>query len=387
MAMRLSHRVLIPAITLCLFAACSQATTFSSTAVSSSSANDIRPFDAGKYTIERIVKGLNVPWSIVFTSPSRMLVTERGGSVRVIENGMLTGKPLHMFDEVSSASEEGLMGMALDPAYAVNRYIYLSLAYPKGSALFVKVIRMTDAGDRLADERTIIDGIPAAQNHAGSRLRFGPDGMLYVTTGDATDRPLAQRMDSLAGKILRLAPDGGIPPDNPFPGSPVYTLGHRNPQGIDWHPVTGALYSTEHGPSGFDGPGGGDELNRIVTGKNYGWPVVSHERTDPRFESPLKVWTPAQAPASGMFYSDDRMPELKHSFFFGALKGQGIWRIVFGDDGTSIALAEKLSIGDYGRIRDVAQGPDGAIYFTTSNRDGRGRPREGDDGVYRLAPK
>ena len=178
-----------------------------------------------------------------------------------------------------------------------SRFVYLAYAYDSPDGPRVRVSRFRDDGASLSGRTVIIEGIPAARNHAGCRIRFGPDGKLYVTTGDATDRKIAQDLKSLGGKTLRLNPDGSIPADNPFPGSPVFSYGHRNAQGIDWDPRTGLQYQTEHGPSGFDGPGGGDEVNLVETGKNYGWPVVHHRESAAGMVSPLLEYTPAVAPA------------------------------------------------------------------------------------------
>jgi len=340
------------------------------------------------YEIMLVADNLYVPWSIVFTDPDRMLVTERNGKLRVIRNGILSEKPLKVFEEVSSDGEEGLMGLALDPDYRENKFLYISYAYGSSDKMSVKVVRYKDEGDKLSDEKTIIDGLPAERYHAGCRLRFGPDGRLYITTGDAGERKLAQDINTLYGKILRINPDGTIPADNPFPDNPVWSYGHRNPQGIDWYPGTDILYSTEHGPSGFDGPGGGDEVNIIVKGGNYGWPVVSHRETKEGMISPVLEFTPAIAPASGMFYRSDSIPQFKNNYFFGCLRGSGIMRVVIDkSDPSKIISNEMMAEVNFGRIRDIAQGPDGAIYFSTSNRDGRGRVREGDDKIYKIIRK
>lgn len=337
--------------------------------------------------MEEVVRGLYVPWSIVFTSEKRMLVTERSGAIRVIENGILQEKPLKTIPQLSTRSEEGLMGMTLDPAYEKNKYLYISYAYPAQNGLSVKVVRFIDNGDSLSGETTIIDTIPAAQNHAGTRLRFGPDGKLYITTGDASERAIAQDLNSLGGKTLRINPDGSIPSDNPFPNSPVWSYGHRNAQGLDWHPVTKELYATEHGPSLFDGPAGGDEINRITKGGNYGWPLVSHENTYEGTVAPLVLYTPAVAPASGMFYRSSVIPQFTNNFFFGGLRGQGVYRIVFNSDNPdNVLINEKMKEVTVGRVRDIAEGPEGFIYFSTSNRDGRGEEFEGDDKIYRIKP-
>lgn len=338
-------------------------------------------------TIEKIATNLFVPWSIVFVDENTIILTERDGKIRQIKNGKLIESPLYTFDEVSTSSEEGLMGMALDPDFKSNNYLYVCLAYPSGNDLFDKVIRMKYENEKMIEDRVILDRIPAAQFHAGCRLKFGPDDKLYITTGDATDKNIAQDKNSLGGKILRINSDGSIPNDNPFSNSAIYSIGHRNPQGIDWDPVSGALFSTEHGPSVFDGPAGGDEINLIEGGLNYGWPTVSHEKKKEGLVSPLKVFTPAVAPASGMFYRGDLIPQFKNKFLVGLLREEGILVVDLSEDRRGIATAEKISEIDFGRIREVAQSPDGYIYFSSSNKDGRGAIRDGDDAIYKISPK
>ena len=334
--------------------------------------------------IEEVARGLEVPWSIVFTSPTRMLVTERPGRIRVIEDGVLLEEPLHTFEEVISDAEEGLMSLALHPQYASNKYVYASLAYNTERGIWVKVVRFRDDGDGISSMTTILDAIPAAKYHAGSRLKFGPEGKLYITTGDATDKEIAQDLESLGGKILRVNDDGSIPSDNPFPNSRVWSYGHRNPQGIAWN-SKGDLYETEHGPSTFDGPPGGDEVNRIHAGMNYGWPLVSHTESVEGAVDPLLVFTPAEAPASALIYSGKVFPQFKDNLFFGALIGEGLMRVVI-DDAGFVTRYEKMAEVDLGRIREVTEGPDGMIYFSTSNKDGRGSPAVSDDRIFRISP-
>src|SRR6266540_3109394 len=246
----------------------------------------VKTKDAVTLKAETVVTGLEVPWSIAFTSPTRMLVTERTGRVRVIENGVLRSSPLAVISDVESRGETGLMGLTLAPDYEKSRFLYVSYGYAAPGGIRVRVVRFHDDGTGLSQRKVILEGLPAARFHAGCRLRFGPDGKLYVTTGDATTREIAQKVDSLGGKTLRLNPDGTIPADNPFPGSPVFSYGHRNSQGLDWQPGTGLQFQTEHGPSGFDGPGGGDEVNIVEKGKNYGWPVVHHKMSREGVVSP-----------------------------------------------------------------------------------------------------
>ncbi|HEX8282971.1 MAG TPA: PQQ-dependent sugar dehydrogenase [Pyrinomonadaceae bacterium] len=338
--------------------------------------------------VETVVSNLEVPWSIVFAPDGRMLFTERPGRVRVYENGRLRPEPLAVIDDVERGSESGLMGLTLHPDFARNRLLYLAYAYNEGGVR-VRVVRFRETGEGLADRRLIIEGIPAARFHAGTRLRFGPDGKLYVTTGDAAEKESGQKLDTLAGKTLRLNDDGTVPEDNPFVGRAgarpeIWTYGHRNAQGLDFQPGTNLMFQTEHGPSGFDGPGGGDEVNVVERGRNYGWATIHHRETRAGMESPLLEYTPACAPASAAFYNGSALARFRGNFFFGCLRGEGLQRVVL--DGRRVVSEERLFRGEYGRIREVAEGPDGALYFSTSNRDGRGDPAKDDDRIMRIVP-
>jgi glucose/arabinose dehydrogenase len=340
------------------------------------------------FKVETVIPNLEIVWSIVWTPDGRMLFTERPGRVRVYENGRLRPQPLFVLPDVEPRGESGLMSMVLHPQFASNHLLYLSYAY-NSNGQKVRVARYRETPDGFVDRKVIIENIPAAQFHAGCRLRFGPDGKLYITTGDATDRQIAQQLSSLGGKTLRLNDDGTVPSDNPFVGHSdarpeIWTYGNRNSQGIDFQPGTNLLWETEHGPSGFDGPGGGDEVNILERGKNYGWPVIHHRATHEGMESPILEYTPACAPGSGMFYRGSQFPQFKGNFFFGCLVGERIIRVV--TSGRQVVSQENLLERKYGRIRDVAEGPDGYIYFSTSNRDGRGSPASDDDRILRLVP-
>jgi glucose/arabinose dehydrogenase len=340
------------------------------------------------FKVETVIPNLEIVWSIVWTPDGRMLFTERPGRVRVFENGKLRPQPLFVVPDVEPRGESGLMGIALHPQFASNHLLYLAYAY-NSNGQQVRVARYRETPTGFVDRKVIIESIPAAQFHAGCRLRFGPDGKLYITTGDATDRQIAQQLNSLGGKTLRLNDDGSVPSDNPFVGKSdarpeIWTYGNRNGEGIDFQPGTNLLWETEHGPSGFDGPGGGDEVNILERGKNYGWPVIHHRATHEGMESPILEYTPACAPASGMFYRGSQFPQFKGNFFFGCLRGERIIRVV--TNGRQVVSQENLLEGKYGRIRDIAEGPDGYIYFSTSNRDGRGSPTSDDDRILRMMP-
>ena len=340
-----------------------------------------------RFKIEKVAGGLEVPWSIVWAPDGRMIFTERPGRVRVIENGNLRPQPLFVVTDVEAAGESGLMGVALHPQFSSNRFLYLSYAYSEGGVR-VRVVRYRETPEGLVDARMIIENLPAARFHAGCRIRFGPDAKLYITTGDAGRRDLAQQLDSLAGKTLRLNDDGTVPQDNPFVGQQnarpeIWSIGHRNAQGLDFQPGTNLMFQTEHGPSGFDGGQGGDEVNIVEKGKNYGWPVIHHNQTREGMEGPLLEYTPACAPASGAFYRGSALANFKGNFFFGCLRGERLISVSL--DGRRV-LGQENIVTNYGRIREVAEGPDGFLYFSTSNRDGRGDPAQDDDRIMRIVP-
>jgi aldose sugar dehydrogenase len=353
------------------------------------SAERVPTSDSVEFKVETVASGLEVPWGMVWLLNGDMLVTERPGRVRIIENGKLRAEPVFTVPDVEPSSESGLMDITLHPDFAANSFVYLGYAYNQDGKR-VKVVRYTYADGKFTEPTVIIENIPGAPNHAGMRARFGPDGKLYVATGDATDWNLAQKLDSLAGKTLRLNDDGSVPQDNPFITTPnarpeIWSYGHRNAQGMAWQPGTGLMFQTEHGPSTFEGKGsGGDEVNIVEAGKNYGWPEIHHTQTRDGMESPLLEYSPACAPASGMFYDGAAFPIFKGNFFFGCLRSTRIIRVVL--DGRKVVRQENLLEGKLGRIRAMEPGPDGYIYFSTSNRDGRGRPADDDDRIMRLVP-
>jgi glucose/arabinose dehydrogenase len=340
--------------------------------------------------VEAWIKGLDIPWSLVFLPDGRALVSERPGTIRLIRNGAAVGTYAQI--NVSHKGEGGLLGLAVDPGFPKRRYIYAMHPYERNGRLFNRVIRLRDNGTSGSFDRVIIDNIPGGTLHDGGRIAFGPDGMLYITTGETLHSDLAQDLSSLGGKILRITPEGKIPPDNPFKGSAVYCYGNRNPQGIAWQPGTGKLFESEHGPSGEFGHFANDEINIIVKGGNYGWPRVIGAPHDPRYIDPLIVWKMTTPPSGITFYRGNLLRGMSGDLFVATLGSESLIRIRIDKRSEKVLRIERwfnsgYDEGIYGRVRDVVEGPDGALYFLTSNRDGRGRPRPGDDKIYRILAK
>ncbi len=318
--------------------------------------------------VQVLAENLEVPWAIDIADDGRLFFTERPGRIRVIENGTLLEDPV-AFINVEQNGESGLLGLALHRDFAENHLLYIYHTYSNGSAVFNKAVMLTERDNQIVESQVIIDGIPAADRNDGGRIRFGPDGMLYIATGDARQEELAQNGGSLAGKILRLNPDGTIPEDNPFEGSPVYSYGHRNVQGLAWHPVTGDLYASEHGQEG------NDEINLIRPGANYGWPI--EECDAERFEEPIVCFSPAIAPAGMAFAASDRLG-YENDILLATLRAQQL-RLIEPESGT-----ETNVLTGFGRIRDVVEAPDGSLYLLTSNRDGRAIADQSDDKILRI---
>jgi glucose/arabinose dehydrogenase len=362
---------------------------------------------AGPPTPQVVADNLQIPWALAFAPDGRLFFTERAGRLRVINaDGQVQDAPvINLADPsvvpdghpvqgtITSGYEGGLMGLAVDPGFADNGYVYVYYTYGTvfPANLQNRVARLIEdgAGNAVYDA-TLLDNIPGGSIHDGGRIKIGPDGKLYATVGDSRCT-LAQDVNSLAGKILRINLDGSVPDDNPF-GNPVYSYGHRNPEGLAFDP-SGQLYNSEHGPTGDCGAPRSwyDEVNIIYPGGNYGWPLCYGACGDPRWIDPLWYSTPPNStpPAGAAFYND--------SFYFGMLgtfqadpdgyiHARQVHRLKFDSDGVTIIEEESLYSRQYGRIREVIAGPDGYLYFSNSNRDGRGGDalQPDDDKIFRV---
>ena len=331
------------------------------------------PVDVPEQAVQLVATDLEIPWGVAFLPDGSALVTERASgrilrvSAPAVDSGAdvtdVTGSTqvteVARIADVAPEGEGGLLGIAVSPEYASDQWVYVYYT----SATDNRIVRLRLGGDR----EPVLTGIPKARNHNGGRIAFGPDGLLYVGTGDAGRSDAAQDTASLAGKILRITADGRPAPGNPFNGSAVWSYGHRNVQGLAWD-STSQLYATEFGQNHYD------ELNRIEPGRNYGWPEVEGMGNDPAFVNPVATWSTADASPSGLAILEDRA-------YLACLRGAKLYRI--GLDGNG---AQQLLSGRYGRIRAVVVAPDGPLWLTPSTRDGRGDPAAEDDRILRLLP-
>lgn len=313
--------------------------------------------------VRTIATGLDVPWGVAFLPDGDALVAERGGRVRRIARGTNRVSTVGRLPGVVEQGEGGLLGLAVSPSYGRDRWVYAYLTTARDN----RIVRFRLSAPRTL--RTVVSGLEAGAIHDGGRIAFGPDGKLYAGVGDVGDGDLAQNRGAQNGKILRINPDGSVPKDNPFRGSRVWTLGHRNVQGLTWDDGD-RMWATEFGQNTWD------EVNRIRKGRNYGWPVVEGRGTGGgRFVGPSVVWPTSEASPSGVTY-------LRGALWVGALRGERLWRVPL--SGGRTGTPQALYVGDYGRIRTTVAAPDGALWITTSNRDGRGDVRSGDDRILRV---
>jgi len=335
--------------------------------------------DGARIRVDVVATNLEVPWSMAFAPDGRLFVTERPGRVRILDLAATTSQLALTLEDTFTQGEAGALGLALDPDFGASRLVYVFYTARSGGSVVNRLVRYREVGGRLAERVVLLDDVPASTIHDGGRIRFGPDGLLYVSTGDASSQQLSQNLGSLAGKILRLNRDGTSARGNPF-GSPVYTYGHRNPQGFDWHPATRQLWASEHGPTG------NDEINLIRQGANYGWPSIQGAAATAGMETPVAFFDPAIAPSGASFYRGRVVPQFENNLFVATLRGEHLLRLRLDAAGARIVAQERLMDQRYGRIRDVVMGPDGLLYFCTNNRDGRGIPETADDQIARLAP-
>ncbi|TDL64598.1 PQQ-dependent sugar dehydrogenase [Paenibacillus amylolyticus] len=333
------------------------------------------------YQASVLVEGLNAPWEIVSVPDGRMFVTERPGAIRVIEDGKLAPEPLIEFSApFNEEGEGGLLGLAADPDFEDNGYLYAYHSYLEGDDIANRVLRLQVNDGKAVIDKELLGNIPGGTNHNGGRIKIGPDKLLYITTGERYEPELSQNQDSLGGKILRISLDGSIPTDNPWPNSPVYSMGHRNAQGLAWNPDNGYLYATEHGQRNHD------EINRIVAGENYGWPEVEGDNDDNgAYQAPLAhsgndTWAP-----SGVAFVEEG--PWAGSLIAANLRGEQLLKVTLSEDGTQVEKVEPIFEDEWGRIRNVSAGEDGKLYVLTNNRDGRGSPRDGDDKLIVLTPE
>jgi glucose/arabinose dehydrogenase len=334
------------------------------------------------FRVVRLVEGLSFPWSIAFLPDGRMLVTERDGRLRIVSRDFkLDPKPVEGVPAVVATGQGGLFDVALHPKFADNQIIYLAYNGAGNGGWGTELVRARLDGHRLVESKTLfrLDPKSRAGQHFGGRIVFDRHGYLYLTLGDRGSKDRAQRLDDHAGSVIRLHDDGRVPQDNPFTKRSgarpeKYTLGNRNMQGAALHPVTGELWTHEHGPQG------GDEINVMRAGRNYGWPVITYgvnygigtrigEGTHKEgMEQPLYKWVPSIAPSGMAFYQGDKFPRWQGNILVGALRSEMLVRLEL--DGEKIVREERLIKGVLGRIRDVRVGPDGYVYLLTDDSEG-----------------
>jgi aldose sugar dehydrogenase len=319
-----------------------------------------RPVSA---TVEDIVllNNLNSPWAVVPSPDGQVWITESDGQILVFDGQYRLIHTLTNLPDIQAVGQGGLLDLAFHPQYLQNGWIYVAYTVRQNNGYNTQINRFTFRNGSLIERKKILDGPSGTDSaHFGCRLVFDSAGYLYATFGDRHQKEKAQNINSLHGKTVRLHEDGRVPADNPIANNPIYTLGHRNPQGLDIHPVSKSLVVSEHGPTGYDAPGGGDEINILKPGANYGWPEVHHRMMRPGMESPLQEYTPSIAPSGSTFYTGTKIPQWKNDFFVAALAGSALHRLTIDSSGR-LRNEEKLLEDKYGRLRDVGNAPDGTL--------------------------
>ncbi len=350
-------------------------------------AQDVVRSAAATYRLVTLSRDLEQPWGLAFLPDGRILITERPGRLRLFANGRLERAPVGGLPKVYARGQGGLLDVCLHPGFADNRLLYLSYSAEGEGGAATVVARAEYRDGALRGVRPIFEALPRTSGglHFGSRVAFDRAGLMYVTIGERYQMRRAQDLGDLVGKVVRLRDDGAVPPDNPFVGRAgarpeIFTWGHRNPQGLAMNPQTGRMWLVEHGPRG------GDELNLLTAGANYGWPLATHgidysgavispNKSLPGMEDPVRIWVPSISPSGLAFYTGDRFPGWKGSVFTGALSNNALFRIEL--DGDRWRGEERLIVDRLPYIRDVRQGPDGLLYLVTHSDDG---------GLYRLEP-
>ena len=322
--------------------------------------------------IEILATNLEKPWAIDFAD-ERIFISEKGGTIRVINSGELLEQPLVTL-RTADVFDGGLLGIAVHPNFEQNNILYAYYTYSEEGELWNKLIQIKESDSKIIEAKTILDKVPGSSFSNGGIIKFGPDSKLYVGTGIVSDLSHeSQNLESLQGKILRLNDDGTVPDDNPFDDSLVYSYGHRNPKGMAWDSL-GNFYLTEIGPTK------NDEINLIIAGKNYGWPDVQCHSTNAEFVNPLKCFDPSLEPGGIIFYSGDKLG-LENFMILASQKASNLYKAEVDENGVNL---EGSILSGIGRIRDVAQGPDGYLYVITSNTDGKAFPRDDDDKLLRI---
>jgi aldose sugar dehydrogenase len=333
--------------------------------------------DQSNKGIRDIAQDLEIPWALGISEDGRIFFTEKPGRIKMIySNGTLKSEPV-IYIRTEDIGETGLLGLALHPNFTQNHLMYAYHSYIRDGGIYNKILMLTEKNNMIVDSKTILDNIPASDLNNGGRIKFGPDGKLYISIGDSEHPELAQDTNSLAGKILRINHDGTIPYDNPFPNSPIYSYGHRNVQGLAWHPVTEELYATEQGPMG------NDEINIIEPGSNYGWPIetCNYSSSSPatRFKTPLFCFNPSIAPTGIAIPVSDRLG-YQNDAIFATLRGTHLHQIDL-----SSRMQDNILVG-YGRLNDVVEGPDGSLYILTANKNA-GIGNANDDRILQITQK